>query len=136
MTSENPNLSFSIGQVAQHTGLPQSVLRYWETVFDLLKPKKSPGGTRLYSQEDIRLILRIKNLLYENGFTIKGANTQLKKETGLSVPAEPTPDPSDLSANHTVMPKSKHKKPNEAVISVGELQQVVVKLKELMDVLK
>ena len=136
MTSENPNLSFSIGQVAQHTGLPQSVLRYWETVFDLLKPKKSPGGTRLYSQDDIRLILRIKNLLYENGFTIKGANTQLKKETRLSVPSETVPNSSDFSTSDTLVTKQKNKKPNEAVISVGELQQVVVKLKELMDVLK
>ncbi len=138
MVSEKPKLSFSIGQVAQHTGLPQSVLRYWETVFDSLKPHKSPGGTRLYSQQDINLILRIKNLLYENGFTIKGANIQLKKEEG-ALPAKKAGFSSKKisgSEPKTVELTEKHKASREkAVISVGDLQVVVGKLKELITLL-
>ncbi len=75
-------LTYSIGQVAAHTSLPQSVLRYWETVFPHLNPAKSPGGSRQYSDTDISIIQRIKELLYENGFTIKGANIQMEKEFG------------------------------------------------------
>ena len=77
-------LTYSIGQVAAHTNLPQSVLRYWETVFPLLNPLKSPGGSRQYSDTDITIIQRIKELLYDNGFTIKGANIQLEKDLNTS----------------------------------------------------
>ena len=74
------NLTYSIGQVASHVNLPQSVLRYWETVFPLLNPIKSAGGSRQYSDADVTIILRIKELLYEKGFTIKGANHQLQSD--------------------------------------------------------
>jgi DNA-binding transcriptional MerR regulator len=67
-------LFYSIGQVAGYTGLPQSVLRYWETVFPRLCPKKTSGGTRQYSDADVSVIQTIKKLLYEQGYTIKGAN--------------------------------------------------------------
>ncbi len=138
MASEKTKLSFSIGQVAQHTGLPQSVLRYWETVFDSLKPDKSPGGTRLYSQHDINLILRIKNLLYENGFTIKGANIQLKKEQGTFNAKQPEADFGSSatvagSASKPVLLKEKTKmSPEEKDHSVSDLQMVVGRLKELI----
>lgn len=69
---------YTIGQVAEITDLPQSVLRYWETVFKQLAPDKSDGGTRHYSKEDIDIILKIKNLLYNEGFTIKGARKRLR----------------------------------------------------------
>ena len=70
MSLKNKNedrLTYSIGQVAAHTELPQSVLRYWETVFTRLNPLKSPGGSRQYSDADIAIIQRIKELLYEKG---------------------------------------------------------------------
>ncbi len=70
---------YSIGQVSEMTGIPQSALRYWETVFDVLEPKKSPGGSRQYLKHDIDIIFRIKELLYEKAFTIKGANHQLSQ---------------------------------------------------------
>ena len=88
MSLKNKNedrLTYSIGQVAAHTELPQSVLRYWETVFTRLNPLKSPGGSRQYSDADIAIIQRIKELLYEKGFTIKGANLQLEKDSAPSV---------------------------------------------------
>lgn len=67
----------SIGKVSKIVELPQSVLRYWETVFDHLNPEKSHGGTRRYSQEDVDAILEIKNLLYKKKFTIAGAISTL-----------------------------------------------------------
>ncbi|MEJ2054681.1 MAG: MerR family transcriptional regulator, partial [Calditrichaceae bacterium] len=69
---------YTIGQLSKISGLPQSVLRYWETVFDLLTPSKSGGGTRQYSEGDIKLVLEIKKLLYDEGYTIKGANKLIK----------------------------------------------------------
>jgi DNA-binding transcriptional MerR regulator len=68
---------YSIGYVSKFTKLPQSVLRYWETVIDVFNPYKSPGGTRKYSDKDIELVLKIKELLYDKKFTIAGANNYL-----------------------------------------------------------
>ena len=69
--------TFSIGYTSKVTALPQSVLRYWETVFPQFCPIKTPGGTRRYTQEDIDLILKIKELLYNQKFTIAGAKSYL-----------------------------------------------------------
>ena len=77
--------NFSIGYTSQITGLPQSVLRYWETVFPQFCPLKTAGGTRRYTQDDIDLILKIKDLLYERKFTIAGAKTYLNSEHGITV---------------------------------------------------
>ncbi|MCK5033268.1 MAG: MerR family transcriptional regulator [Calditrichia bacterium] len=68
---------YSIGYVSKFTKLPQSVLRYWETVIEAFNPYKTEGGTRKYSDKDIELVLKIKELLYEKKFTIAGANNFL-----------------------------------------------------------
>lgn len=70
-------LYYSIGEVSKITGLKQYVLRYWETEFKQLKPSKNRAGNRTYRQQDIDLVLKIKQLLYENKFTIEGARQQL-----------------------------------------------------------
>jgi len=77
-TSEK--LYYSIGEVRAITDLEPYVLRYWETEFPQLKPKKNSGGQRAYQRKDIELILRIKELLYEQGYTIKGARSVLRGE--------------------------------------------------------
>ena len=69
--------TLSIGKVCRIVDLPQSVLRYWETVFEQLNPQKSDGGTRRYTQEDVDTILEIKTLLYKKKFTIAGAQSSL-----------------------------------------------------------
>lgn len=73
---------FSVGEVSEITGLPPYVLRFWENKFICLHPQKSRGGHRRYRKEDIEQILLIKNLLHENGFTIQGAQKELKKTKG------------------------------------------------------
>ena len=73
-------LYFRIGEVSQLCRLPAYVLRFWETEFPQLKPVKSNTGQRMYRQRDVESILRIKKLLYEEGFTVAGARQQLKDE--------------------------------------------------------
>ncbi len=68
---------YSIGEVCSLTGLKPHVLRYWETQFDVLRPNKNRAGNRVYRPRDIELILLVKNLLYEEKYTIEGANRKL-----------------------------------------------------------
>ena len=74
-------LYYSIGEVSKMTDLKQYVLRYWETEFKQLKPSKNRAGNRLYRQQDIGLILEIKDLLYQQKFTIAGAIEKLKSDS-------------------------------------------------------
>jgi DNA-binding transcriptional MerR regulator len=69
---------YRIGEVSQITGLKHFVLRYWEGEFPMLQPVKSTTGYRLYRQQDVDLVLKIKELLYNQGFTIAGARRHLE----------------------------------------------------------
>ena len=72
-------LAFKIGEVADILGVKAYVLRYWETEFDVLKPKKSKHGQRLYERRDVENLLLIRKLLYRDRFSIEGARSALKK---------------------------------------------------------
>ena len=74
-------LYFRIGEVATLCHLPAYVLRFWESEFPQLKPVKSSTGQRMYRKRDVESVLRIKQLLYEQGFTIAGARQHLRSET-------------------------------------------------------
>ncbi len=80
-TADVPNDTrfYRIGEVSRLTALKPFVLRYWETEFPMLEPVKSPSGHRLYRQEDVDLVLKIKRLLYDEGFTIAGARRHLQE---------------------------------------------------------
>lgn len=73
-------LYFKIGEVSELLGVEPYVLRYWETEFAVLSPKKSGTGHRLYRRKDVELLLRIKQLLKEKRFTIEGARQSLQAE--------------------------------------------------------
>jgi len=73
-------LYFRIGEVATLCRLPAYVLRFWETEFPQLKPVKSSTGQRMYRKRDVESVVKIKKLLYEDGFTIAGARAQLREE--------------------------------------------------------
>jgi DNA-binding transcriptional MerR regulator len=73
---------YRIGEVSRLTALKPFVLRYWETEFPMLEPVKSSSGHRLYRQEDVEMVLRIKRLLYDEGFTIAGARRHLREQNG------------------------------------------------------
>ena len=71
---------YRIGEVSRLANLKPFVLRYWETEFPMLEPVKSSSGHRLYRQEDVDLVLKIKRLLYDEGFTIAGARRHLREQ--------------------------------------------------------
>lgn len=77
-------LYFRIGEVSRLCRLPAYVLRFWETEFPQLKPIKSSTGQRMYRQRDLENVLRIKTLLYDEGYTIAGARQQLRTEAKAS----------------------------------------------------
>jgi len=81
---------YSIGEVSRMTNLKPFVLRYWETEFPMLEPVKSPRGHRLYREEDVDLVLKIKRLLYDEGFTIAGARRHLREQNGSTESGETT----------------------------------------------
>ncbi len=73
---------FRIGEVSRLTATKPFVLRYWETEFPMLQPVKSPKGQRLYRRQDVETVLKIKRLLYDEGFTIAGARRHLREQDG------------------------------------------------------
>ncbi|BBO69158.1 MerR family transcriptional regulator [Desulfosarcina alkanivorans] len=84
-TAEIPDkFYFKIGEVSHIAEVPPYVLRFWETEFKQIKPKRTDAGQRLYRRQDVALILRIKRLLYDRKFTIEGARQHLKKKSGAS----------------------------------------------------
>jgi DNA-binding transcriptional MerR regulator len=81
MQKQIPNkLFFKIGEVCEITDTQPYVLRYWESEFPALAPAKNSSGQRIYRRRDIETVLRIKQLLYEEGFTIAGAKKRLEAE--------------------------------------------------------
>jgi len=85
----------SIAEVSEETQLKPYVLRFWEKEFPMLHPKKNRAGKRIYQRKDIDVLLRIKHLLYKEGYTIDGARTRLRAEIGGDV--EP---PESVKINH------------------------------------
>ena len=91
-------LYFRIGEVSRLCRLPSYVLRFWETEFPQLKPSKSSTGQRMYRRPDVENVLRIKRLLYEEGFTIAGARQYLRTETKKKQSPLPfAPPPADMA---------------------------------------
>ena len=74
-------LFFRIGEVSQIVGVEAYVLRYWESEFKGLSPRKSSSGQRMFRRKDVELLLQIKHLLYDKKFTIEGARKELTRES-------------------------------------------------------
>lgn len=81
-------LYYRIGEVAEIVGVEPHVLRYWETEFRSIRPQKSRKGQRIYSRRDVERLLRVKELLYTEGFTIAGARKRLRARGVEPVPAD------------------------------------------------
>src|SRR5436309_11195918 len=88
---------YKIGEVCKLADVQPYVLRYWETEFPSLAPNKSGGGQRLYTRREIDVILRIKQLLYSEGFTIAGAKKKLDTEDVAPAPAVAAPPATDVT---------------------------------------
>ena len=108
-------LYFKIGEVAEITGVKPYVLRYWESEFKMVNPSKSRSRQRLYRKSDVELIFRIKELLYEERYTINGARKKLK----------------ELGYGRISQPELQFKK----VENKSALDRVIQELKEIQDLL-
>src|SRR6202040_2726032 len=88
---------YRIGEVSRLTELKPFVLRYWESEFPMLEPVKSASGHRMYRQEDVDVVFKIKRLLYDEGFTIAGARRHLR-ENGAAASETISPAPHSENA--------------------------------------
>jgi DNA-binding transcriptional MerR regulator len=79
-------LFYKIGEVSKIVGVEPYVLRYWETEFNFLKPRKNKSGQRVYIKKDVELLLAIKRLLYQERYTIEGVRKRLGFNSGNSEP--------------------------------------------------
>ena len=82
MTEKSDDAFRTSSEVADHLEIPPHVLRFWETKFSALRPLKRSGGRRYYRPDDVALLERIRDLLYNEGFTIKGAQKHLSVKSG------------------------------------------------------
>ena len=112
----------TISEVAAELDLPQHVLRFWETKFSVIRPMKRGGGRRYYRPEDITLLRRIGDLLYTDGYTIKGVQ-KLLREGGSQLEPAPAPEAVPNAAGGDQALK-------------GELEGVVSELEDIRSLLR
>jgi DNA-binding transcriptional MerR regulator len=134
---KSPSAFRTIAEVATELALPQHVLRFWETKFPQIKPLKRRGGRRYYRPDDIELLRRIKRLLHEDGFTIRGAQKYLR-ENSVVVRSPSTP--------HRVVENSEPLQSDVAAIEpdtvsagrhlVDETRAVIAELEDLRRLLR
>ncbi|MGA1187041.1 MAG: MerR family transcriptional regulator [Candidatus Puniceispirillaceae bacterium] len=108
MTDKSSDAFRTISEVSAALDVPPHVLRFWETKFTSLRPLKRSGGRRYYRPDDVAVLTRIRDLLYKDGFTIKGAQRFLKSKEALAptgVVADLTTggDASDLAAIQAIL---------------------------------
>ena len=113
---------FTIGEVSDLCAVKPHVLRYWEQEFTQLKPVKRRGNRRYYQHHEVLLIRRIRDLLYEQGFTINGARHRLEAE----VPHEPVLVPASRSTRPSNGP--------DASLSTAQIRQVIMEIRKLLRV--
>lgn len=97
---KSPSAFRTISEVADDLHIPQHVLRFWETRFPQVKPLKRGGGRRYYRPDDIGLLRRISDLLYIQGYTIKGVQRLLREGDGMLSGELPPPDVADRGDDH------------------------------------
>jgi len=91
----------TIGELSRETGLPQHILRYWETRFPQLRPLQRAGKRRYYRPEDVALVARISSLLNEEGYTIRGVQKLLSEERKRAAPTDLAADAETVTATIT-----------------------------------
>jgi DNA-binding transcriptional MerR regulator len=123
-----PNkLFFKIGEVCEITDTQPYVLRYWESEFPSLAPAKNSSGQRIYRRRDIETVLRIKQLLYEEGFTIAGAKKRLEAEMSGKTDSNPSVTPSKVVVGDTPTPPGDDKG-RQALLEVREQLREILTL--------
>jgi len=121
---------YKIGEVCKIADVQPYVLRYWETEFPSLAPNKSGGGQRLYTRAEIDVILRIKQLLYSEGFTIAGAKKKLEAEPLEAAPPAVVAPPIRTRAKPAAPPRSDDRAAKTLVTVKRELTALLELLEE------
>jgi DNA-binding transcriptional MerR regulator len=140
---KSPSAFRTISEVATDLAVPQHVLRFWESKFQQIRPLKRGGGRRYYRPEDIQLIGSIKDLLYNQGFTIRGVQKLLKENSRFPSARSMVPDPqvpvsmatTPVSAPST-QPQNKSAPQSLSPEKLRELQGVLSELKSLRELLR
>jgi len=124
----------TISEVSDELDVPQHVLRFWEGKFSQVRPLKRGGGRRYYRPEDIDLLRRIRDLLYSEGYTIKGVQRLLREGRSKDGEADESAPPATVAA----APKAAASAPprDGAGDVAGEIRAVIDELSELRDLLK
>jgi len=117
-------LYFRIGDVSELLGVEPYVLRFWETEFPQLQPKKGKTGHREYKRKDVELLLEIKRLLYHEGFTISGARKALKERTRAARKKQSVGGPAQMPLIPDISPLR------------PKLQQMRKEIEEILTILK
>jgi DNA-binding transcriptional MerR regulator len=120
-------LFFRIGDVSEVTGVEAYVLRYWETEFTGLKPKKGSNGQRQYRRKDVELVLEIKRLLYDEKYTIAGARKALRDKAK---------QPKRIEKKPKKPPRQTGLFGDEPVVEPGALGEIKKELREILALLK
>jgi DNA-binding transcriptional MerR regulator len=125
-------LYYKIGEACKQLDIQPYVLRYWETEFPALSPDKSKSGQRVYSEKELEIIRRIKQLLYEEGYTIAGAKKKLEAELAAGGPGE---DP-DVTGNGDVTAGAAVREAEQELEDLRQgLQEVLGEARELLELL-
>jgi len=115
----------TISEVANELDLPQHVLRFWETKFNAIKPMKRGGGRRYYRPDDVILLKRIRDLLYNDGYTIKGVQ-KLLRDGGSKIAAAPGPKKGDTPPSPAI----------DAEPDMAELKNIMAELEAIRTLLR
>ena len=126
-------LYYKIGEVAKFTGIKTHVLRYWETEFSAIRPNKSRSNQRLYRKQDVELILHLKDLLYNQGFTIAGARKKLREKpataSAKAAAGTAAKSPAPNAADQLALPLAAAYDPN----ILKEIRQDILRLKKSLE---
>ncbi len=124
---------FTIGEVSDLCAVKPHVLRYWEQEFTQLKPVKRRGNRRYYQHHEVLLIRRIRDLLYEQGFTINGARHRLEAEPAApSLVAAPSPAPIAQAAAAAPAPGTRRAPAPAGALSDSEIRQELEQIRQLL----
>ncbi len=122
VVSKNPDAFRTISEAADEIGVPQHVLRFWETKFSFVRPMKRAGGRRFYRPQDIQVLRGVRVLLHDEGYTIKGVQ-RLLRDTGLEESGTP-----ELPLDDPDMPEEA---PDAVRAALNDLERIAHELRAL-----
>ncbi len=123
---EIQKLYYSIGEVSEKTGVEQHVLRYWETVYKELSPRKSRSGKRLYLLQDIEIVQHIKTLLYKDGYKSRGAQERLRELLK-------TEQPQSIKEPEYALTKQSLVKEENSALDMNDIHVGLLEIRRILD---